>query len=457
MTAASMGAYGHMLGQGPLSGYNPGGEGFLGLSARPVKKAPAQYYSTPIQTDTTKTDIPMKPPTKARGGPSQTTSTTQTGTTRMPQVDLLTIPTLNNPFKKAQAITIVTSGCSKAEGKTRVRNAWKHVAACFDSMKPFLTFKPNPNKMKCKGSYTTPDRFSTTTFEAQVWNVHPSISGQKDDMYILEFRNKSLEGREAFRDLVRTLAGELKNAGIAKFYGNGIEIYTKEESALPEPDLGELAMPSMGGALSMPSFSQASKRSSQQPTQRACPISLNETQLNIWAKILKEQKFPTCVETLKLIAQCCQNEHNLKLLAEREEVLAAVCHELQSAIAPSACLNALTIASSVLEESRDAFKTLVENGLLTAVANSLKMHSGTHKVGAVRVTRSAMIEKTALEVLKTLAHFDGVQLSDQVNREVRNTLVVLQGDLSGKLKDQSHTIELNSIIKTLRSKIQKSR
>jgi len=429
-------------------------DGYPSIIQQSDKKAPAMHY--PV--DNIQTDVPMKAPSSGtRPKPKNKTSNqTETTSTPIPQVELLVIPTLNNPFKKAQAISILTGQGTEAERKSRACNAWKHVAAIFDSLKPFVTFKPNPKKMKCKGSYTTPDRLSTTTFEAQVWKVDKSISGQQDPVYILEFRNKSLEGREAFRDLIRTTAGELKSVGVAKYYGNGIEIYTKAEAAPPVVVNDEFAMPSFGGALGMPSFSSMKRNQQQQPSQRKGPISLNQSQLDIWAKILKEQKFPTCVETLKLIAQCCQNDHNLKLLAKREEVLAAVCSELQSAIAPSACLNALTIAHRVLAESRDAFTKLIEHGLMSAVAYSLKMHSGTHKVGQVKVTRSAMIEETALNVLDTLR--EGVQqLNEQISQEVQKTLRVLSEDLSGKMKDKTHAKQLNSIIKGLRSKVQKSR
>merc|ERR1719464_118862 len=130
-----------------------------------------------------------------RSKPTKNVTASQTSSTPMPKVDHLTIPTLNNPFKKAQAIVISTESKSSAESIQAAKDAFKLVYTQFDSMKPYLSFKPNPSKMKCKGSYSTEDKLDTTTFEAQVWKVHPSISGQKDDMFILEFRNKSVEGR----------------------------------------------------------------------------------------------------------------------------------------------------------------------------------------------------------------------------------------------------------------------
>lgn len=450
VTVASMQQFGGLGLGGDLHGRMLNYDGYPSMIQEPTnKKAPVQM-NYPVQTD-----IPMKPPPSTSRSRPKTSSKTEASTTPQPKVEHLVIPTLNNPFKKAQAITIITGPGTEAERKSRVCQAWKHTTATLDSMMPYATYKPNAKKMKCKGSYTTPDRLSTTTFEAQMWNLDKSISKQKESVYILEFRNKSLEGREAFRDLIRSIAGDLKTLGVAKHYGNGIEIYTKEESAAPVIMDAEFAMPSFGGSLGMPAFS-STKRQQQQPSQRKGPISLNQSQLDTWAKILKEQKFPTCVETLKLIAQCCQNDHNLKLLAKREEVLAAVCSELQSAIAPSACLNALTIARRVLAESTDAFAKLIEHGVMSAVAYSLKMHSGTHKVGQVKVTRSAMIEETALNVLDILK--EGVQqLNEQISQEVQKTLRVLSEDLNGKLKDQSHAKQLNSIIKGLRSKVQKSR
>lgn len=345
-----------------------------------------------------------------------------------PAPSTLKVSTLNCPFKKAHAIVVNTNQQSRTQCIESARQAWKLCCDHLDALSPNVTYKPHSTKTKCKGSYTTPDLLRTTTFEAQMWEVASAISKQNDPMIILEFRTLSLEGRDAFRDLVRIVAGEMKTAGIAKSYANGIDIYTKEETGQDvEEDHGPLAIPVMGG-LGIPSFKSASKRPTQQQKRKSrCPIELNPTQLNLWAKILKEQKFPICVDTLRLIAECCMDENNLKLLASRKEVLAAVCFELNSSVAPSACLNALTIASSVLNESHDAFTTMVQNGLPKALANSIKMHSGSAKVGSSRVVASMIIVQTALGVVDTL-----IKLSKgQEAANLQKTLKKLQSELSG--------------------------
>jgi len=83
----------------------------------------------------------------------------------------LKVSTLANPFKKTTAIVIDTFGMTKEECLEVARNTWTLTLKHFDALSPCVTYAPRPNKTKCKGSYSTPDKLHTTNFEAQVWEV----------------------------------------------------------------------------------------------------------------------------------------------------------------------------------------------------------------------------------------------------------------------------------------------
>jgi len=125
-------------------------------------------------------------------------------------------------------------------------------------------------------------------------------------------------------------------------------------------------------------------------------------------------------------------------LSKCQELLAAVCLELKSGgVAPGSCLNALTIAQSVCEgkNNADALKLLFHHGLLGAVANTIRLHSGV-KVGlrGKQMRRSAIIEETALKVIDTLIKNVGTAKEGlQAAEGVKKTLVGLQNDLAPHL------------------------
>jgi len=428
----------------------------LSLNVQPLKQQGGKtlgFSAAPQTTPPMSFDTNFGPPTNAkpyqqRAAPKAVTRVSF----KPPKTTGMEPKILSNPYKPTQSLFIDVPQTASDQGvKEHLQGTMDLVYQIMVSMTPNLSFKPNQKDLKCKGSYTDASAYATCNFEVQIWKVDPSVakSDAPEREFILEFRNKGREARDAYRNLINIIASELKAAGRCSKFANHIEICGKDEGLFPESlqDLGELAPPM--GSLAMPSMTYGMRAPA--PTSK-CPIQLNESQLDIWDKILESGKAPNCAYTLKLMAKCCEDSANRQKLSERKKLIKAVCSELETSVDPSSCHNSLLIASSLLKESTEALKVLVDHNILTAVANSLLMHSGQFKLGKTKTTRSAAIERIALNVLDDLirsAMEDITHLNGALQTQVSKTLKVLQSDLSGKLKDQQHTTQLQSIIKGL--------
>jgi len=357
---------------------------------------------------------------------------------RLPNLDKMLVKELNNPYKGAHAVIIdVTSGPDEVQS---VRNCFGQAYKIMQETKG-LTFKPNSKELKCRGSFT--HNFEICTFECQSWKVNPSVaktSNPKSE-YVYEFRNKGLSGRDAFNYLVQHVSAALKALGLVTQFGNGFEIYSVEDTIFPESDvdsdLGDLAMPMMGGGvLPMPMMTASPK------------LQLMDEQLENWAMILETRKYPIYAETLSLIAKCCSDKENFKMLAGRKEVTRAVCKELAHGTDPSGVYNALHIASTIIEQgSAEEVNALVDQNLFCSVLNSLAMHSGGKKINKTKITRSATIEFDCLNLLCSLIQKNFRPTAAQA----KQALQMHDKQLPQGLKDMMHNEMLKSVVEVLRA------
>jgi len=334
-----------------------------------------------------------------------------------------------SPYIKSQVIIIDTQGFEDEKLKTRVQTTFEKSYGILQGMAPEVTFQPNQRNLKCKGSITMD--FCTASFEAAVWRV-PS-----EDVYIYEFRRKSMTGRDAFQYLIRKMGSSLKDLGLAKVYGNGVEIFPPMEISMPD-NLGDLAMPTFGGI--------SSQSISNDNNDDSCPITLNDDdQMDRWCKVIDERQWPMNEETLRLFARCCCNSENTQIMAEHQDLQKALIKELQLGSVPdnqSNCQNVLTILFAILQSASPGQRVVeFEDEILLAAAKALMTFSGLKQ--KKKIIRSVALERAALKVLWLLSenpkqynqkHISKViqmlegpqQLKDEVNQE---RLVYVIGNL----------------------------
>jgi len=345
----------------------------------------------------------------------------------IPHIKEMEIKDRRNPYSKSQVIILTKpANGTVAEQEKHIRESFLFAYDVLQAMSPALTFQPNSRDLKCKGSFT--HDFCTCQFEMQVWQAEVNE-------HILEFRRKSLSGRDAYEYLIRHMGAELKDKGRAEKYGNGIEIYPIPK--IPD-DLGDLAMPSFGGVGSHMGMVRVDDR-------RGFPINLDsEDQIQNWSKTIMKRNWPSSEETLRLCALSCLHPDNRKMLAEQSDFQEAVIKELHQNPDATSCHNALTIILGLLEET--GAEHFVAEELLSAVARCLLTHSGIKQQGKRKTTRSVALQRAALKVLlllsKNVAKYDP--------KQVNVVLDVLEGELGGKLKDEVNQVQLDYVIGNLK-------
>jgi len=345
----------------------------------------------------------------------------------IPQLQEMSIKDRLHPYNKSQVIILTKpDDISEAAQEKHIRESFMISYDVLQAMSPALTFQPNSKDLKSKGTFT--HDFCTCRFETQVWRV-------EGKQYILEFRRKSLSGRDAYEYLIRHMGAELKESGRAEKYGNDIEIYPIPK--VPD-DLGELAMPSFGGVGSHTGMAQGDYR-------RGFPINLDsEDQIKNWSYIVMDRNWPSCEETLRLCARSCLYPDNRQMLAEQSDFQKAVIKELHQNPDATSCHNALTIILSLLEET--GAERFVEDELLSAVARCLLTYSGIRQKGKPKTIRSVALERAALKVLLLLSE----DVAKYNQKQVDVVLDVLEGELGGKLKDEVNQVQLEYIIGNLK-------
>jgi len=301
------------------------------------------------------------------------------------------IRVLSSPFVKSQVIILsIRAGLTDEECKNWVRETFKISYDILRAMAPDVTVQPNKDNLKCKGSCTRD--FCTVNFEAAVWRVESQ--DDKGDVYIYEFRRKSISGRDAFEYLIRKVAAELKDKGRANLYGNGMEIFPPMEIEMPR-NLGVLAMPSFGG---MGSYTSIPK----EKCDRGFPISLakDHEHMNRMCKTIADRQWPIYEENLRLFARCCCNSENVRVMAEHPSLQKVLIKELKLGSDSTNTHNILTILYAIVESApSDA-----EDGMLCAVAETLKTCLGLNqKKGESKVVKSIAIERAAIKVLLLLS------------------------------------------------------
>jgi len=358
----------------------------------------------------------------------------------LPHLQEMPIWELKSPYNKTQVIILEKpDGLSEDECKKYIRETFGISYGVLQDMAPAVTFKPNAKDLKCKGSFT--QDFCSCRFEAQIWRVDAAFVGE-ENVHIFEFRRKSLSGKDAFEYLIRKMGAALKEAGRARLYGNGVEICPPAEDMIPD-DLGDLAMPSFGGMGSHTSISQGN-------SDGGFPITLeNEEQMDRWCKIIAERQWPAYEETLRLLARCCCDTENKKILAEHLDLQKVLIKELQLGSDATNCHNVLTIMFAILEVASSE-QSIVEDGILLAVVEALMTHSGLkQQVGAPKVARSVALERAALKVLMLVSEKPKHYNQTQVQRVLR-----VLGEAPRKLKDEVNQQHLEYVIGNLRKHTQ---
>jgi len=358
----------------------------------------------------------------------------------LPHLQEMPISDLKSPYNKMQVITLEkpegldVSGCDKY-----IRETFGISYGVLQDMAPAVTFKPNAKALKCRGSFT--QDFCTCRFEAQVWRVQASRT-EEENIYILEFRQKTLSGRDAFEYLISKMAAALKEAGRAKVYGNGMEIIPLGLNSIPD-DLGELAMPSFGGMGSHTSISCENNN-------KGFPINLeNGDLLNSWCEIIAERKWPAYEETLRTLARCCCDGDNKKVIAEHPDLQKALIKDLQLEMDATSCQNNLTVLYAILEEA-SCEQCVVEDGILLGVAQTFMTHTGLNlQRGTSKLPMSVSLERVALKILLILS-----EKPKQYNqKQVQEVLQVLYG-AHRKLKDEVNQQHLEYVIGNLKNQSQ---
>jgi len=350
----------------------------------------------------------------------------------------MAIRELKSPYVKSQVIILdIPVGLTEEECENHVRDTFKVSYGILQDMAPDVTVQPNTKDLKCKGSFT--QDFCTVNFDAAVWRVHESQDGQRN-VYIYEFRRKSISGRDAFEYLIRKVGAALKDKGLAKMYGNGVEIFPPMEIEMPD-DLGDLAMPSFGG---MGSHTSILKEKSD------CdfPISLDDDeQMDRMCKTIDDRQWPVYEETVRLFARCCCNRENTRIMAEHSNLQKVLVKELKLGSDSTNTHNVLTILYAILESASSEQSIVdVDEGILHAVTQALMTCLGLkQKKGASKVVRSVALERASLKVLLLLSekpkHYN--------QKQVREVLRMLE-EAPKKMKDDLNLKHLGYVVENLK-------
>lgn len=354
---------------------------------------------------------------------------------QLPILQEMQISLLKSPFNKTHAIILDTPEGSTEEKCNYARETFGKSYEILQEMAPAVTFKPNPGSLKCKGSFT--QDFCTCRFEIQVFRVEDQET--KKNVYIFEFRRKTLSGRDAFEYLIRYMAFKLKEAGRAKVFGNGMEIYPPAE--IPDA-LGDLAMPSFGGVGPHTSITHGNPN-------RGFPITLDEYQMDMWCEIIAKREWPAYEETLRTLARCCCDLENKKKMADNVDLQKVLIKELQNQNGMDAtnCHNTLTIVFAILEEASEE-ESDVDEMILLAVAKTLMSHSSI-KQQRSKTVKSVALERAALKILMLMS----AKPKEYSGKLIHEVLEVLVGIMSATLNDEISQKHLEYVIGNLRKQL----
>jgi len=355
-----------------------------------------------------------------------------------PHLREMAIRELKSPYVKSQVIILdIPDDLTEEECKNHVRETFKVSYGILQDMAPDVTFQPNTKDLKCKGSFT--QDFCTVNFEAAVWRVHESQDG-KGNVHIYEFRRKSIAGRDAFEYLIRKVGAALKDKGLATMYGNGVEIFPPMEIEMPD-DLGDLAMPSFGGMGSHTSIPKETNDGD-------FPITLeDDEQMDRMCKTIDDRQWPMYEETVRLLARCCCDSENTRIMAEHSDLQKVLIKELQLGSDSTNTHNVLTILFAILESASSEQSIVdVEDGILLAVTEALMTCLGLkHKKGASKVVRSVALERAALKVLLLLS-----EKPEHYNqKQVQEVLHMLE-EAPKKMKDDLNQKHLGYVMENLK-------
>jgi len=299
-----------------------------------------------------------------------------------------------------------------------------------------LTFMHHLKWLKFKGSYSY--EYAVCYFDAQVWKVDPRIAGsdKPDEVYILEFRRKSLTGVSAFEQLIRQFAGWLLEYGRAKKYGNGFSIYPFEESNFDLSDDGSCNDPAFG------SQAPSSVEDTTSDSDSICQITLEYDLIRSWAEKIYERSSYS-EENIRILAICSKDSDNRELMAGSRKLHNALCEELSNGTNPSSAANTLVIVKAIVKFHPDlAADSFVKCRMLLAITSCLYLHSGNRR-------KSIAIERAALELLEMLIANETLRFTLM---EIEKVLMILVKNLEGKLEDKKNNKCLNNVIRGLNKK-----
>merc|ERR550534_1063526 len=300
------------------------------------------------------------------------------------------------------------------------------------SMSPHLTFIRNKKYLKFKGSFSFD--YEVCFFDAQVFRLDPTIakSDTPENVYIIEFRRRSLTGRGAFHELFRRIAGWLLNEGRAKKYANGFHIYPFEE---PSSNLVDVSR--IDGVFESPIPNTVETQSEID----SCQIRLESDMISSWAKKISERSVYS-EENIRILAICSTNTESLELMAHEPKLLVALCEELSSGKNPSSSANALVNVKAILKfHAHITADSFTRSGMLLAITECLVLYSG----------RSVAIERAALTTLEMLSENQKISIRQT---ELVEVLKRLEIGLKGGLSDEKNNRCLKNVIKRMKMKTQ---
>jgi len=292
--------------------------------------------------------------------------------------------------------------------------------------------------LKFKGSYSYD--YAVCYFDAQVCKVDPMIatSDNPDEVYILEFRRKSLTGASAFEQLIRQFAGWLLEYGRAKKYGNGFSIYPFEDTNLDLSDEGSCNDAAFGSQAPSSVWDTTSDSDS------SCQITLEDDLIRSWAEEIWKRSCHS-EENIRILAICSKDSDNRGLMAGSRKLHNALCEELSNGTTtnPSSAANTLVIVKAIVKFHPDlAADSFVKCRMLLAITSCLYFHSGNRR-------KSIAIERAALELLEMLIANETLRFTLM---EIEKVLMILVKNLEGKLEDKKNNKCLNNVIRGLNKK-----
>merc|ERR1719357_563321 len=136
-------------------------------------------------------------------------------------------------------------------------------------------------------------------------------------------------------------------------------------------------------------------------------------------KTIDDRQWPMYEETVRLLARCCCDSENTRIMAEHSDLQKVLIKELQLGSDSTNTHNVLTILFAILESASSEQSIVdVEDGILLAVTEVLMTFSGMKqkKKGTSKPIRSVALERAALKILMLLSekpnHYDQKQVRE---------------------------------------------